>query len=140
MSDYVVVHRGWGQLDAELLRDVLEQERIPVRVVGMESPANMAGMLVSEYRFEVPVGQAEQATALIEAFLSKVEVSNPDDLPWELREDDDEADETKASGRLSVEDSATEGELSLSDGAGHVSVADEPDEVEVDPGPGDRQP
>jgi len=131
LSDFVVVHRVGNPVDAELLGDILEQERIPHRVLGGETHSSLIGTSAGHYRFEVHRERAEEALAVIEAFLSEVETEGTsEDLPWELREADELADD--ASGRLSLDEGG--GELTLLDQAGQVSLADgsAPPEIDID--------
>ena len=91
MSKFVAIHRTSSPVDSKMLRHVLEQEGIPVRVTGMENPSNIGGIVIAEYRFDVPVEKVEEARAIVEAFLSEIDAEQ-EDLPWELQDADTSQD------------------------------------------------
>ena len=105
MSDFVEIHRSSSPIDSRMLKDILEQEGIPVRMTGMENPSNIGGMMIHQYRLKVPAGKVEEAKALVDAFLAEIETTDSEDLPWELREEGDGADQ--ASGVESPDEADT---------------------------------
>ena len=105
-DQFVVIYRSFDAIEAEQLQDLLRQEGLPVRRFGND--AGLASLYaintLAEFRLEVPESLAEQAMGLIDGYLADVTPDEVDELPWELR--DEEQD-----GELSVSQGPDSGAL-----------------------------
>jgi hypothetical protein len=72
MADrFVIVHRSFDPVQAEMLADVLRDAEIAVRVIGTRSGASIGvGQVIMEVHLEVPEPLAGQATDVLESFLT----------------------------------------------------------------------
>lgn len=112
---YVEVCQINDFVESTQVKDILEQEGILVRAFGPSVAADIGigGLDTSDWRIEVPERNADEAIAIINAFLSDIHAETEEELPWELREGED--------GRLSLSDPGEGGELALSDESGRLS-------------------
>ena len=68
---FVIVHRTYDPLQADMLRDLLGDAGVPVRVTGTRSGAIIgAAQNILEVTLAVPESQAGEATDFLEAFFS----------------------------------------------------------------------
>lgn len=97
---FVIVHRSYDSLQADLLGALLRDAGIVARVTGTRSGA-MIGVAqnILEVLIAVPESQAGQATDFLEAFFSAEEAERAEDQADEARADDarteDEGEETR---------------------------------------------
>jgi hypothetical protein len=76
---FVIVHRTYDPLQADLLGDLLRDAGVFARVTGTRSAALIGvGQNVLEVHLAVPESQAAQASDFIEAYLSAEPVAEPD--------------------------------------------------------------
>lgn len=68
---FVIVHRTYDPIQADLVGDLLRDAGIAARVVGTRSGASIGvGQVIMEVHIAVPQSQAGQATDFLEAFLA----------------------------------------------------------------------
>jgi hypothetical protein len=93
---FVIVHRSFDTVQAEMLGDVLRDAGVAARVVGTRSGASIGmGQVAFHVHISVPGSQAGQATELLEAFLGAdgAELLRAE---GELPDDADEAEDAPA--------------------------------------------
>ena len=117
---YIAVCQTGDFVECTQVADILKQEGIPTRVFGPPTAGDIgiSGFDGNPWRIEVPEDCVDEAVVIISAFLSEIEAEDKAELPWELRNGEDE-------GRLSLADPVQGGELALSDEPGHLSLTDE---------------
>jgi hypothetical protein len=93
---FVIVHRSFDPVQAELLGDILRDAGLAARVIGTRSGAAIGvGQVIMELHIEVPTSQAGQATDFLEAYFA----TDGQQLlreAGELDEDDDDSDDEDA--------------------------------------------
>ena len=73
MSDtFITVYEGTDPIDAEMLRDLLQQANLVVRVFGLQYASSFgAGRALANIRFEVAADQVDEARELIAEFFAE---------------------------------------------------------------------
>ena len=98
-DQFVVIYRSFDAIEAEQLQDLLRQEGLPARRFGND--AGLASLYaintLAEFRLEVPESFAEEAVSLIDGYLADIEVEEMDEVPWELRDEDEQDGELSVS-------------------------------------------
>jgi hypothetical protein len=113
---FVIVHRTYDPIQADLVGDLLRDAGIAARVVGTRSGAAIGvGQNILEVHIAVPQSQAGQATDFLEAFLS-ADASGGDDAA--AGDDDDEPEDAAAPRELRPMFAA--GSAFLTFGVGHL--------------------
>lgn len=116
---FVIVHRTYDPIQADLVGDLLRDAGIAARVVGTRSGAAIGvAQNIIEVHIAVPQSQAGQATDFLEAFLAAgdAELAAPDDG---AADDDDEV-EPDADAPRELRSMFAAGSAFLTFGVGHV--------------------
>lgn len=78
-DSYVIVHRSYDPIQAELLGELLRDAGVSARVTGTRSGAMIGvGQNILEVQIAVPSDQAGQATDFLEAYLSAEVIADAD--------------------------------------------------------------
>src|SRR6185436_19651167 len=89
---FVIVHRTYDPIQADLLGDLMRDAGLAVRVTGTRSGAAIGvGQNILEVSIAVPADQAGEATDFLEAYFAGQPVEGPE-MP-EMPEVDDDGDE-----------------------------------------------
>jgi hypothetical protein len=119
---FVIVHRTYDPLQADLLGDLLRDAGVFARVTGTRSAALVGvGQNVLEVHLAVPESQAAQATDFIEAYLSASVEEAPDPAAGaDEAEDAEEQDEEVAGREPEIRPLLAAGSAFLTFGVGHL--------------------
>lgn len=125
-DSYVIVHRSYDPIEADLLGDLLRDAGVSARVTGTRSGAMIGvGQNILEVQIAVPSEQAGQATDFLEAYFSDEAIASAsaalDDASAAAGEagEDDEDDESEAVADRPVRPLLAAGSAFLTFGVGH---------------------
>lgn len=117
---FVIVHRTYDPIQADLVGDLLRDAGIAARVVGTRSGASIGvGQVIMEVHIAVPQSQAGQATDFLEAFLAS-DASAAADTGSAADDADDDDDADDASRERELRPMFAAGSAFLTFGVGHL--------------------
>lgn len=120
---YVIVHRSYDPIQAELLGELLRDADVSARVTGTRSGAMIGvGQNILEVQIAVPSDQAGQATDFLEAYFSDEAFAAADQLDAgdEADEQPGDEDEAEAAADRPVRPLLAAGSAFLTFGVGHM--------------------
>jgi hypothetical protein len=117
---FIIVHRTYDPIQADLLGDLLRDAGMAARVTGTRSGAAIGvGQNILEVSIAVPAEQAGEATDFLEAYFAAEPVEDPA-AEVEADEDDEEPDDDAAAGERPLRPMFAAGSAFITFGVGHL--------------------